>query len=124
MTKRSFDIPKDTIKVPLFKLGNPTASLSDNSSSDGIGQEIKISSLEELLLNPDLLGELKECVLKIKKISTGERCVVQLSHSQMLFNDMDCQILTIRDISAQQNLEIAEEKNNLLHLLTSSVSHE
>ena len=42
----------------------------------------------------------------------------------MLYNDKDCQVLTIRDISAQENLEIAEEKNNLLHLLTSSVSHE
>ena len=42
----------------------------------------------------------------------------------MLYNDKECQVLTIRDISAQENLELAEEKNNLLHLLTSSVSHE
>ena len=42
----------------------------------------------------------------------------------MLYNDKECQVLTIRDISAQENLEIAEQKNNLLHLFTSSVSHE
>ena len=32
--------------------------------------------------------------------------------------------MTIRDISAQENLEIAEEKNKLLNLMTSSISHE
>ena len=130
---KSFDIPINTLKVPLFRLGNPEASFDDGTESlssggsegsDSNDREKKISSLLDLLLNPELLGTSQEIVLKIKQISTDEKRVVHLTHSQMRFNDMECLILTIRDISAQQNLERAEQKNNLLHLLTSSVSHE
>ena len=42
----------------------------------------------------------------------------------MFFDDKQCQVLTIRDITAQENLELAEEKNKLLNLMTSSISHE
>ena len=49
---------------------------------------------------------------------------MHLFRSGMLFNDKQCQVLTIRDISAQENLELAEEKNTLLNLMTSSISHE
>jgi signal transduction histidine kinase len=42
----------------------------------------------------------------------------------MLFNDKECQILTLRDTSADENLKHAKKQNELLHLLTSSVSHE
>ena len=42
----------------------------------------------------------------------------------MFVDDKECQVLTIRDITAQDNLRLAEEKNSLLNLMTSSISHE
>lgn len=47
-----------------------------------------------------------------------------LTSQKILFKGNECQILTIRDISAQKELKKSEEKNSLLNLLTSSVSHE
>ena len=42
----------------------------------------------------------------------------------MFVDDKECQVLTIRDITAQDNLRLAEEKNSLLNFMTSSISHE
>ena len=49
---------------------------------------------------------------------------VNLTHEQMVFNEKECQILTIRDVSAQHNLMEVKRENQLLNLVTSSVSHE
>lgn len=49
---------------------------------------------------------------------------LQLTHSVFVFNDKEQQILTVRDISTQLNLEKEERKNERLHLMTSSASHE
>jgi len=63
---KSFDIPMSTLKVPLFRLGNPEESFDDGTESLGLGgsegsinndRERKISSLLDLLLNPELLGK-------------------------------------------------------------------
>jgi len=47
-----------------------------------------------------------------------------MTHQKIWFRNKECQILTIKDISAQINVKEQERKINLLNLLTSSVSHE
>ena len=42
----------------------------------------------------------------------------------MRYNDKECQVLTIRDITTQRRLEKVQEQNEMLHLVTSSVSHD
>jgi len=42
----------------------------------------------------------------------------------MNFDDKECQILTIRDITAQHTLKEVQDENQVMHLMTSSVSHD
>ena len=76
-----------------------------------------------MLSRPALLGDGQEMVVQMKSLSNEKRNVI-LIHQKMLFDDKECQILTIRDTSANFKLKKATEKNNLMNLLTSSVSHD
>lgn len=42
----------------------------------------------------------------------------------MIYNDQECNIVKIRDITASEKLKKAKDQNNLMGLMTASVSHE
>ena len=59
-----------------------------------------MKSLGEVLREPLLLGESLDMIVHMKTISNESKWV-HLTHSNMTFDDKECQILTIRDITAQ-----------------------
>lgn len=67
-----------------------------------------------------ILGSSKNKNLDIKRIDDQhQRCRVNVTHQKILFNDNECELLMIRDISAQTDLIEAQQKNSLLNQLSS-----
>jgi signal transduction histidine kinase len=50
--------------------------------------------------------------------------IVQISLQKLIFNDEECSIIMIRDITALKRLTKVENKNKATSLMTASVSHE
>jgi len=50
--------------------------------------------------------------------------VLLLTHNRLTFNNKDCSILTINDLTKQRKAEMLETQNNMLNLLTANVTHE
>jgi len=83
-------------------------NLSDDSAEEF--EETEMKSLQNILKDPKLLGKTSN-IEGVVKSSSGEKKRVLLTHQNMLFNDKECQILTIRDTSASHNLKKANEQN-------------
>lgn len=49
---------------------------------------------------------------------------MQISFQSLFFNNEECRILRIRDITAHKQLEKAQNENKMLSFLQASVSHE
>jgi signal transduction histidine kinase len=49
---------------------------------------------------------------------------VQISFQSLFFNNEECRILRIRDITANKKLQKAQRENKMLSFLQTSVSHE
>jgi hypothetical protein len=49
---------------------------------------------------------------------------VSISFQKLSFNEKDCHILRLRDITANKKLQKAQTENKMLSLLSASVSHE
>lgn len=49
---------------------------------------------------------------------------IEFSKQFLLYNSQDCEVMTLRDISKIQQLTQLKSENEMLGLLTSSVSHE
>ena len=49
---------------------------------------------------------------------------VQITQQTIFYNNKECRILNIRDVTALKKLAIAEEDNKVMSLVTASVSHE
>ena len=47
-----------------------------------------------------------------------------MTHQNIIYDEIECQILCLRDVSALKNLTKAEEDKKMTSLLTASVSHE
>jgi signal transduction histidine kinase len=56
--------------------------------------------------------------------SQKEKLKIQISHQKLIFNDQECNIVKIRDITASEKLKKVKDQNKLMGLMTASVSHE
>lgn len=61
--------------------------------------------------------------VSIIKSETVEK-IVQIKLQNLIYNDEECYILTIRDLTSSKRLSEVENKNRVTGLLTASVSHE
>jgi len=83
------------------------------------------------MLDPSLLDHLGDRILKMKisprNVSypiSQEFIYVQVTHQNIFYNNRECKILNIRDVTALKKLAKAEDENKVMQLLTASVSHE
>jgi hypothetical protein len=88
----------------------------------------KLVSLNFLMQNQSYFSSLTSFTAKIKPInastSVSSDIKVSISFQKLLFNEKDCQILRLRDITANKKLQKVQTENKMLSLLTASVSHE
>jgi hypothetical protein len=49
---------------------------------------------------------------------------VQITHQNIFYNNKECKILNIRDVTSLKKLVKSEKNNKTMQLLTASVSHE
>jgi hypothetical protein len=106
------------MKEKIFKF------IKNDNETDSEVEEISSSnyrSLTDVLTKPQkILGSSEDRNLDIKRIDDRhQRCRVHVTHQKILFNDDECELLMIRDISAQTDLIKAQEKNSLLNQLSS-----
>jgi hypothetical protein len=80
------------------------------------------------MLDAELLDHLNDRILKMKILNTDDKfekyLFVQITYQNIFYNNRECKILNIRDVTALKQLAKAEEDNRLTQLLTASVSHE
>ena len=83
-------------------------------------------SLKEILANHSSLFSNSPQINAIwrKKKQDPEEKVLLLTHNKITFNNKDCSILTINDLTKSRKSEMLETRNNMLNLLTANVSHE
>lgn len=51
-------------------------------------------------------------------------CYVQINVQQMIFNNEQCQVITLKDVSSINEIAKLSADNKMLNLLSSQISHE
>lgn len=130
----SDEIPQEALDAPIFKLKSVSTSkesVEASVSTGSISQDSELrpalekKSLSDLLSDPDLIGTEGNPRCTLKPIAKGaDNRYILLNLQTLYFNDKECFILTMRDVTAIRDLEESEKKNFFVNLVTSSVSHE
>jgi hypothetical protein len=99
-------------------------------------QESAVVSLQELFTAQDIFTELEFVTFKVRGSERRplwiheddptlepER-VLQISIQQLFFNEKECFVINLRDITAIQNLSKIKSEAKMVSLYTSTISHE
>ena len=91
----SFAIPKAAREKPTFKITAINSESFDEEAS------LDYTSLWDVLLDPKFLEHTETSAILKQIRNRHETRNVHLTGGKILFNDTECQILTIRDVSAR-----------------------
>jgi K+-sensing histidine kinase KdpD len=102
---------------------------SDHETTNYSPDEAKLSFLEVLKesLNMEIISEKGlsiKMMLKKQQDQPQEYRRLHFSLTNLMFNDQECKVATFRDVTEKKQLGLMKETNKLLHMLTSSVTHE
>ena len=95
----------------------------DNTESDKEDPDCRLSFLS-LMKKVSKSESLSKYRVDLKRVGSDEPQNLELKLTNLIFNKEECKVATFRDITKARQLVKVKKHNELLHMLSSSVTHE